>query len=415
MVNQETKKNINILYLSYDGMTDSLGQSQVLPYIVGLTKKGFNFHLISFEKVENFQKNSKTIEEICRENNIQWYPQTYTKRPPVLSALMDLKKMQRLSFKLHKRHPFSIVHCRSTITASIGLHLKKKFGVKFIFDMRGFWADERVEGGIWNLKNPIFKFIYNFFKRKELEFLSQSDYTISLTEKGENEILSWKNLVPKPKIKIIPCCVDLTKFNPDYYPTDEKIKFKSSLGYQHNDLILGYVGSIGTWYMLDEMLDFFKVLKEKNHKSHFLFVTGEKKEFIHEKAVEKGVDIKCVQVVSCLHKDVPKYISIFDYSIFFIRPTFSKTASSPTKQGEIMAMGVPIVCNTGVGDTDSIIQKYEAGILVENFHYSDYSKAIEDILNRTFDTGKLKFGADEVYSLEKGVKLYAEVYQEIIL
>ena len=39
----------NILYLSYDGMTDPLGQSQVLPYLAGLSKKGFRFHLISFE------------------------------------------------------------------------------------------------------------------------------------------------------------------------------------------------------------------------------------------------------------------------------------------------------------------------------------------------------------------------------
>ena len=28
-----------ILYISYDGITDPLGQSQILPYIIGLTKK----------------------------------------------------------------------------------------------------------------------------------------------------------------------------------------------------------------------------------------------------------------------------------------------------------------------------------------------------------------------------------------
>ena len=43
-------KSKNILYLSYDGMTDPLGQSQVLPYLIGLTKEGFTFHIISFEK-----------------------------------------------------------------------------------------------------------------------------------------------------------------------------------------------------------------------------------------------------------------------------------------------------------------------------------------------------------------------------
>ena len=65
--------------------------------------------------------------------------------------------MQKLSFQLHREHSFKLVHCRSYISALVGLKLQKKFGLKFIFDIRGFWADERVDGGIWNLNNPIFK------------------------------------------------------------------------------------------------------------------------------------------------------------------------------------------------------------------------------------------------------------------
>lgn len=46
----------NVLYLSYDGMTDQLGQSQVIPYLQGLSKEGYSFTLISFEKPERFEK-----------------------------------------------------------------------------------------------------------------------------------------------------------------------------------------------------------------------------------------------------------------------------------------------------------------------------------------------------------------------
>ena len=45
-----------VLYVSYDGMTDPLGQSQVLPYILGLNKKGYQFTLVSFEKPERLEK-----------------------------------------------------------------------------------------------------------------------------------------------------------------------------------------------------------------------------------------------------------------------------------------------------------------------------------------------------------------------
>ncbi len=61
---------------------------------------------------------------------------------------------------MQQANPFLLVHCRSYITALVGLWMKKKFGVKVIFDMRGFWADERVDGGLWDLKNPLFKFVY---------------------------------------------------------------------------------------------------------------------------------------------------------------------------------------------------------------------------------------------------------------
>ena len=36
------------LFLSYDGMTDPLGPSQVLPYLVGLAARGHRITLISF-------------------------------------------------------------------------------------------------------------------------------------------------------------------------------------------------------------------------------------------------------------------------------------------------------------------------------------------------------------------------------
>jgi len=52
---------IEVLYLSYDGMTDSLGKSQVLPYLVGLSTKGFRITLISFEKNNLLKKHKSQI------------------------------------------------------------------------------------------------------------------------------------------------------------------------------------------------------------------------------------------------------------------------------------------------------------------------------------------------------------------
>lgn len=402
-----------ILYMSYDGMTDPLGQSQVLPYLRELSKRGYEISLISCEKPERLRLHRQAIEQICKDAGIEWYPLYYTKKPPLLSTIWDVWKIHRKANQLYKKHSFQLVHCRSYISALIGLKLKRNYGIKMLFDMRGFWADERIDGNIWSLSNPVFKLVYNYFKKKEKEFFTQSDHIISLTENGKQEILSWNlPLVTTKKITVIPCCVDLKLFNPERISENQRENRKQVIGLSNSDFTLGYVGSIGTWYMLPEMFDYFKILKTKKSNAKFLFVTGENPENIYSVARQKKIDISDIVITSCLHKDVPLHISLFDESIFFIRPTYSKKASSPTKQGEIMAMGIPLVCNAGVGDTDSIVINYESGVVIENLNEQSYKEAVENGIS--YNREKTIKGAKEHFALKAGVERYAKIYEEFI-
>jgi glycosyltransferase involved in cell wall biosynthesis len=394
-------------------MTDPLGQSQVLPYLGGLSKEGFQFHLISFEKEEKFALHREHIQAICDQHGINWHPLSYTKKPPLLSTIYDVQRMKRLAHRLHKEHSFKIIHCRSYISALVGLGMKKRFGTKFLFDMRGFWANERVDGNIWSLGNPVFKTVYNFFKKKELQFFSQADYTISLTHNGKNEIESWPAFKSNPpKIEVIPCCVDLNLFDPSTISETKQNELRQQLNIQASDFILGYVGSIGTWYMLPEMLDYFKVLKTENSKAKFLFVTGENPSTILTKASEKGIDAESIIITSCRHAEVPLNISLFSASIFFIRPSYSKKASSPTKQGEIMAMGIPLVCNAGVGDTDLVVKQYNAGIVINELNETNYRSSL--INDSCYDRTSTMNGSHEFYGLEVGVERYLSVYRKLL-
>ncbi len=393
-------------------MTDPLGQSQVLPYISGLTKKGYTFHLISFEKHDRYLKHKNHIQKYCDVNNIHWHPQDYHTIGGLKKTIRQVLKMNKVAYYLHERHQFSIIHCRSYIAALAGLKLKRMFGVKMLFDMRGFWANERVDGKIWNLDSKIYRTIYNYFKQKEIQFFKKSDYTISLTTNGMNEIRSWEALKETDvKIKVIPCCVNLELFDPTKIDSTQKSALKNSLNINDTDFILGYVGSIGTWYMLPEMLGYFKVLKSIKANAKFLFVTGEKPEYILEEVIKKDLKPDDFIITSVLHDQVPIHISLFDQSVFFIRPSYSKKASSPTKQGEIMAMGVPLVCNSGVGDTDEIVLKYNSGKVISEFTDEEYRKVIEE--NTVFDSEEITKGAKDYFALEEGVNRYLSVYKAI--
>ncbi len=403
-----------VLYITYDGLTDPLGQSQIIPYLAGLSQKGYSITIISCEKKQ--RKNQlETVKQILTANNIKWLPVSYTKKPPVLSTIYDIWRVTRTAQRENKKTVFNIVHCRSYIPALIGLRMKKRKGVKFIFDMRGFWADERVEGNIWNLRNPVFKAIYSYFKKKEIDFFKNADAIVSLTQNAKNEILSWKSL-PKSiaNIDVIPCCVDMELFNPDRITPQQVASLKNQLGVSQDEFILSYVGSLGTWYLLDEMLDFFRELLNSKPSAKFLFITNDPSENILNKAKGKGIPTSNVLIRRANRNEMPLFIKTSNLSLFFIKQSFSKKASSPVKQGEIMSMGVPLICNTGVGDTDKIVENSGSGFCITKFTNEQYIEAISKIPTLSeISPKKIREGAAKYYSLQNGVSSYTSIYKRL--
>jgi glycosyltransferase involved in cell wall biosynthesis len=401
---------MNTLFLSYDGMTDPLGQSQVIPYLQGLVQAGYKVSLISFEKAERAER-QPFIAQLLEKSGIDWHPLAYTKKPPILSTLKDVRAMKRKAMALHKKHPFGLIHCRSYISALVGLDLKRALGIPFIFDMRGFWADERIDGGIWNLKNPVFRLVYNYFKRQEKAFLREAAHTISLTHAAKKII--HEQLVSNIPITVIPCCADLQLFSPQ--PSAQAQAARQQLGIPENALVLSYLGSIGTWYMLPEMLQFFKQLLQQEERAHFLFVTAEPANMVLEEAARLHIDARKFTILKANREEVPKLMSASDLSIFFIKPTFSKQASSPTKQGELMGMGIPIICNAGVGDTDYVVQHYGSGWAVPDCTEIAFAEGIRQIPRlRLLDKAKLREGAADFYALSEGIKRYTSVYKNVL-
>ncbi|MDO9376790.1 MAG: glycosyltransferase, partial [Ferruginibacter sp.] len=97
-----------------------------------------------------------------------------------------------------------------------------------------------------------------------------------------------------------------------------------------------------------------------------------------------------------------------------IKPCFSKLSSSPTKHGEIMAMGIPVITNSGVGDVKEIVEKYEAGYVVDDFTTAALENVIRQIIkNEPVKKEHIRNGAKEFYSLDLALERYQSVYEKI--
>jgi glycosyltransferase involved in cell wall biosynthesis len=403
-----------VLYISYDGLTDPLGQSQVLPYLINLNKLEFEIIILSTEKDENFRKNKLEIQKICDDNNITWSYIKYSKKPPVLSTVRDIIMLGKKAVALNSTANFGIVHCRSYISALIGLKMKRQFQTKFIFDMRGFWADERVDGGIWNLKNPVFSKVFSFFKKKEAEYILKSDAIVSLTAHGKEEMKSWECMSENnfKSISVIPCCADLNHFDYNSIKGDKQALLES-LNIPKENQVICYLGSIGTWYMLEEMLDYFKVHLQKFPESTFLWITKDDSGKIFSEAAKRGIKDSIV-VQPSERKELPQLLSICDASIFFIKPLYSKKASSPTKMAELLGMGIPLICNGNVGDVEGLIKSENVGLVVNDFSNESYSKVVDEF-EKLKDISKvhLREVSERHFSLEKGVEKYLKIYRSL--
>lgn len=404
-----------ILFISYDGMTDPLGLSQVIPYLQGLSKNGFRFFILSCEKEQAFAQNEKAVKNMLAGYNIEWMPIAYTPKPPVLSTLKDIINLKKKAKQIHGQHGIDMVHTRPGVPALVGLWMKRTMKVKFLHDVREFYADSRVEGGIWNISNPLFKIIYKYFKKQEQEQILHSDGIVCLTFAAEKIIRNlpvYKKSIP---LQVIPCSADLNLFDPASISLTQKQLLQKKLNIHENDFIISYLGSIGGWYLTEEMLRFCKLLSIKKPAAKFLFISPHNHDLIISKAAKYGLPADKLIVKHGNRNEVPVLLSLSNYSLFFIKPCYSKLSSSPTKHGEIMAMGIPVITNSGVGDVKEIVEKYHGGYVLDDFTDDAFDAVVDSILsNKSFDTDEIRSGAKEFYSLEKAVEQYTGIYREIL-
>ncbi|MBF0274878.1 MAG: glycosyltransferase family 4 protein [Nitrospinae bacterium] len=398
----------NVLYITYDSLTSPLGQSQVLSYIYKLNQRGVDFTILSFEN-EEFCTAEKEIElsDRLHKEGISWIKLSYHKEPPLFSTLFDIWKGYQRGKRIVNNTPITIIHTRSYVPQLIGALLKGKCKAKLVFDIRGFWFDERVEGGLWKKDGLLFK----VGKKIEKYLYKKADAVIVLTHNAKKTLLEYSFLKKQSKdIHVIPTCVDGEIFQKARKSEAMETKYRLDF-LSEKDFVLLYLGSLGTWYLLDEMLDFYSCLKKNFKNPAFLFVTHSDHNLLREKLREKN--ILNAHIISADSKDIPSILKFTDASILFYKPLFSKKATCPTKLGESLAAGLPVIINSGIGDTESLVEEHNVGVVVREFSLEHFEEKSKTFLN-TFLSDETKKRCEnlarEEFNIESAVNTYLEVY-----
>jgi len=164
------------------------------------------------------------------------------------------------------------------------------------------------------------------------------------------------------------------------------------------------------------MLKFCALLLTKKPEAKFFFISNNRHADILAEASRHGIPADKILVRSGKRHEVPVLLSFSTYSVFFIKPCFSKLSSSPTKHGEIMAMGIPVITNSGVGDMAEIVEKYQAGYVLPDFSEAAMLQIIHSICDhpQPVDAAAIRSGANAYYNLSDAVQSYAAVYRKVL-
>lgn len=390
-----------VLYLSYDGLAEPLGQAQILEYLVHLAKV-HAITLVTFEKADSDPSATARVLELTRTNGIRWVRLRYHKRFKLMAALFD----SLIGFIACAWHiliqKIDIVHARGYVPGAMASLLKTALGVKFLFDMRGFWPDQRADCGAWDRKG----LSYRLAKRAERTLLLSADTVVSLTSAAVRDMQSFPYMNGRqPPYAVIPTCVNLDSFRPAE-PLDGRDDVSR--------FTVGCVGNVTLWYRFDEMLKAFCVIQSLRPEARLLFVNRDDHQYIREAMKSAGIAESSATIVAARYEDVPSRMRDIDMALFFLKEFASMSAVCPTRLGELLACGIPVMTNTGFGDAREIVESPGAGVIVDDFGDAALRRAAEKMVALHADPAtrvRCRRAAESHFSLEKGVASYDRLYR----
>lgn len=400
---------MSILYLSYDGLMEPLGQSQVFQYLQKLAQS-HEITLVTYEKKRDWSDKARRdyTSQATQKAGIRWIPLRYHKSPKTLATLYDLTVGFIVCIYLCIRYRVRIVHARAFVISVLGLGLRRTLGPRLIFDTRSFFSDEWVELGLWRKES----LTYRISKWLERRMLAEADVIIALTQKAVDRMQEYPFLkgLQKP-FKVIPTCTNLELFRPVFG------RRKHLDQGDNRQFTLGYVGNADSCYLFDSVLECFMMLKQRRPNARMLIINRKDHSHIRERLQVYGIGMDSVEIKAVDHQDVPHEIGRMDVGIYLIAPHASRVSAVPTKMGEFLACGVPCLANAGVGIVKEIFESDRVGVVMREFNPQSMEKAVNQLLDLEGDPevrNRCLSVAQRYFSLENGVSAYDSIYRELM-
>jgi glycosyltransferase involved in cell wall biosynthesis len=388
---------MRVLWLVQDGVLAGPGASQTVPYLIGLSGMGFQMSLLSFEKEEFLCRRNRltSLHGRLRRAGVTWRALPFGSGPAIPRTLAQLLRAVGSGWGMAR--DVDLIHARSYVPGLVAASLPRPF----VFDLRGLWPQEKVDAGLWREGSVV----HRVWRGLERRLLDRAAGVVLLAE-GAREHLPELS-VP---VKVIPTAVDLTRFRPGL-PVPE--------GAAHlvGKRVLVLAGALSAWYLQGETLDLSALAIRRDHADHILILSEEDRRPAVEGLSDRGVPESAITDLGVPHEEVPNWFSLAHAGILLIESAPSKRASAPTKLGELLACGVPVLTTPRIGDTEEMLRTTRTGVIVNGHDERDHERALQALGALREEgaalTSRCRETARSRLSLVSAVNEYAALYEAL--
>ena len=401
---------IGALYLCYFGINEPLVQTQVLPYLRQLCAAGIDVNLLTFES----RRRDLSDDELTKQRlqlaaeGISWFHLPYHKSPSVPATAYDILAGARFAVQLVRRKRINVLHARAHVPMAMALLAQRLVQVKVIFDIRGLMAEEYADAGIWPHDSLRFRIV----KRLERAGIHRADQIVVLTQRLRDWLLAH-NLKRAEQIEVIPCCVDFARF--EMIPADAQPESARSSAANRFEVV--YAGSLVGLYLVEEMGRFFRALKAQRPDAFLRILSVSPPEQGEAALRRAGLSRDDFEIGAVSPADVPANLQRARLGLSLRKSAFAQIAASPTKIPEYLAVGLPVVCNAGVGDMDELVEREQVGVVLREFNNNAYHSAAAQALIFADDAeigARCRQVAREYFDLQTiGGPRYVSVYRRL--
>lgn len=385
---------VRVVYISPNGVGTPLVRSQVLPYLRGLAHRGIDAELVTFERGDPYPTGEFPVRS--------WHGLRPRAGHGLLAKLLDIARGVWLVARLTVASGAQLVHARSHLPAAIGAIVSFITGRPLIFDMRGFLPDEYLDAGVWSSTD----LRYRALRLAERLLLRYATEVVVLTHRAAavlREEKRYASAIGTTPITVIPCCVDLRRFAPG--PTRETVA------------TLVYSGSLGMWYLLEEMLAVYRAAR-RHVPSLRLLILNRGEHDVARAAIRDMPDLaQEIELRVADPIEMPKLLARCHVGIALIRASPSKRGSSPVKVAEYLACGLPVVVNSGIGDTDRLVTTYGAGHVIQVLDEAGLDAAglaVARLLEDNVVRNNARRLAEAQFDVTTGIERYAQIYERVL-